>query len=146
MTGAESSREILPARWDLMRPHKYMWAAVQTVRGCAKHCSFCSVWRTDGQRLRQRATDRVIEEVVELRRKGFSFILLADDNFYPVTLTDLKLAERQKNPDKLRALKVIREEQFALMAQLAELPKRHGVVHSDHHGGGGRHRVSRSDA
>jgi radical SAM superfamily enzyme YgiQ (UPF0313 family) len=121
--GRIEPEDFLPARWDLMRPNKYMWAAVQTVRGCAKHCSFCSVWRTDGQRLRQRATDRVIEEVVELRRKGFSFILLADDNFYPVTLTDLKLAERQKNPDRLRAFKAIREEQFALMARLAELPK-----------------------
>ena len=29
---------------------RYMWASVQTVRGCPKHCSFCSVWRTDGQR------------------------------------------------------------------------------------------------
>ena len=35
------------------------------------------------------------EEVVDLRRLGFRFIALADDNFYPVTLTDLKLAERQ---------------------------------------------------
>ena len=63
-----------------------MWASVQTVRGCPKHCSFCSVWRTDGQKPRVRATDAVIEEIVELRRKGFRFIALADDNFYPVAL------------------------------------------------------------
>ena len=25
------------------RRDSYMWASVQTVRGCAKHCSFCSV-------------------------------------------------------------------------------------------------------
>ena len=66
-----------------------MWGSVQTVRGCPKHCSFCSVWRTDGQKPRQRAVDAVIREVVALRRKGFRFILLADDNFYPVTLEDL---------------------------------------------------------
>ena len=35
-------------------PGKYMWASVQTIRGCPKHCSFCSVWRTDGQKPRQR--------------------------------------------------------------------------------------------
>ena len=69
-----------------------MWASVQTVRGCPKHCSFCSVWRTDGQAPRQRTADVVIDEIVELRRRGFRFIALADDNFYPVTLTDLAQA------------------------------------------------------
>ena len=82
-----------------------MWASVQTVRGCAKHCSFCSVWRTDGQRPRQRASDPVIEEIVGLRRQGFRFIALADDNFYPVSLTDLELAERQNNIEKLAELR-----------------------------------------
>ena len=40
---------------------RYMWASVQTVRGCPKHCSFCSVWRTDGQEPRQRGVDRVVQ-------------------------------------------------------------------------------------
>jgi radical SAM superfamily enzyme YgiQ (UPF0313 family) len=115
--------QFLPARWDLMPEAKYMWASVQTVRGCAKHCSFCSVWRTDGQRPRQRASDGVIEEIVQLRRRGFRFIALADDNFYPVTLTDLKLAKRQNNQIKVDQLQAIREERFELMARLAELPK-----------------------
>ena len=35
--------KFLQARWDLLPEGKYMWASVQTVRGCAKHCSFCSV-------------------------------------------------------------------------------------------------------
>jgi hypothetical protein len=43
-------------------------------------------------------SDVVIEEIVQLRRLGFRFIALADDNFYPVTLTDLELATRQKKP------------------------------------------------
>ena len=114
--------QFIPARWDLMPKDRYMWASVQTVRGCAKHCSFCSVWRTDGQRPRQRASDVVVEEIVQLRRRGFRFIALADDNFYPVTLTDLKLAERQGNTARLQQLRAIREERFTLMARLAELP------------------------
>ena len=81
---------MLKARWDLLPPERYMWASVQTVRGCPKHCSFCSVWRTDGQKPRVRTTDAVVEEVVELRRKGFRFIALADDNFYPVAMADLQ--------------------------------------------------------
>ena len=111
-----------PARWDLLPKGRYMWASVQTVRGCPKHCSFCSVWRTDGQRPRQRNSDVVMEEVVALRRLGFRFIALADDNFYPVTLTDMKLAERQGNQARLAELRAIRAERFELMARIAELP------------------------
>ena len=102
---------------------KYMWASVQTIRGCPKHCSFCSVWRTDGQKPRQRAFQRVIDEIVDLRRIGFRFIALADDNFYPVTLTDLRLAREQNNIAKLEELTAIRAERFLLMAELAKLPK-----------------------
>jgi radical SAM superfamily enzyme YgiQ (UPF0313 family) len=112
-----------PGRWDLVPRGSYMWASVQTVRGCPKHCSFCSVWRTDGQRPRQRTTDAVIEEIVELRRLGFNFIALADDNFYPVTLTDLRDAERQKNFARLQELQAMRAERFELMARLAQLPR-----------------------
>ena len=110
------------ARWDLIPRDSYMWASVQTVRGCPKHCSFCSVWRTDGQKPRQRASDVVIEEIVTLRRLGFRFIALADDNFYPVSLEDLRLAERRKDPSRLQELKAIREDRFRLMAQMAKLP------------------------
>ena len=39
----------------------------------------------------------VMEEIVQLRRMGFRFIALADDNFYPVTVTDLRLAEQHSN-------------------------------------------------
>jgi radical SAM superfamily enzyme YgiQ (UPF0313 family) len=120
--GRIESDRFLPARWDLLPDDSYMWASVQTIRGCPKHCSFCSVWRTDGQRPRQRASDGVVGEIVQLRRKGFRFIALADDNFYPVTLTDLLLAERQNNQQKLHELRSIREERFELMASLAELP------------------------
>jgi radical SAM superfamily enzyme YgiQ (UPF0313 family) len=111
------------ARWDLMPDDRYMWASIQTVRGCAKHCSFCSVWRTDGQQPRQSMVDAVISEAVELRRRGFRFIALADDNFYPVSLQDLAQARRKKDPEALHRLEAIRSERFALMERLSQLPE-----------------------
>jgi radical SAM superfamily enzyme YgiQ (UPF0313 family) len=111
------------ARWDLLPDGKYMWGSVQTTRGCPKHCSFCSVWRTDGQKPRQRPFDPVIQEIVALRRRGIRFITLADDNFYPVSLTDLRLAREQGNLNRVAELKATRAEKFQLMRQLAALPK-----------------------
>ena len=105
--GRIDADDFSPARWDLIPRKSYMWASVQTVRGCPKHCSFCSVWRTDGQKPRQRPADAVVEEIVQLRRLGFRFIALADDNFYPVTLTDLELAGRQKNKAHLDRKSVV---------------------------------------
>jgi radical SAM superfamily enzyme YgiQ (UPF0313 family) len=111
-----------PARWDLLPKDRYMWASVQTVRGCPKHCSFCSVWRTDGQKPRQRDVNLVVREIVQLRRQGFRFIVLADDNFYPVTLADLAAADRRTDKSQLASLTRIRDERFELMARLEQLP------------------------
>jgi radical SAM superfamily enzyme YgiQ (UPF0313 family) len=120
--GRVDADRFVAARWDLLPEGRYMWGSVQTVRGCPKHCSFCSVWRTDGQKPRQRGVDSVVGEIVELRRRGFRFVALADDNFYPVTVADLAMAERQRNVARLEQLRALRAERFELMARLAELP------------------------
>ena len=120
--GRVDADRFVPARWELLPEGRYMWGSVQTVRGCPKHCSFCSVWRTDGQKPRQRGVDSVVDEIVELRRRGFRFVALADDNFYPVALADLAMAERQRNAARLEQLRALRTERFELMARLAQLP------------------------
>jgi radical SAM superfamily enzyme YgiQ (UPF0313 family) len=120
--GRVEADRFVAARWDLLPEGRYMWGSVQTVRGCPKHCSFCSVWRTDGQKPRQRGVDAVVDEIVELRRRGFRFIALADDNFYPVTLDDLAMAERQHNAARLEQLRALRAERFELMDRLSQLP------------------------
>jgi radical SAM superfamily enzyme YgiQ (UPF0313 family) len=119
--------QFLAGRWDLMPKDKYMWASVQTIRGCPKHCSFCSVWRTDGQKPRQRQYQTVIDEIVHLRQIGFRFIALADDNFYPVTLTDLRLAREQNNIAKLEELTAIRTEAAVAKEFLAQVVERAGA-------------------
>lgn len=121
--GRVAANRFMAARWDLLKPKQYMWASVQTVRGCPKHCSFCSVWRTDGQVPRQRGSHAVVHEIVELRRLGYRFIALADDNFYPVTLEDIELARKQNNQERVENLLSLRAERFDLMEQLSQLPK-----------------------
>jgi radical SAM superfamily enzyme YgiQ (UPF0313 family) len=120
--GRVAGEELSPARWELLPTDRYMFSSVQTVRGCPKHCSFCSVWRTDGQAPRQRNIGAVIREIVELRRQGFRFIVLADDNFYPVTLADLAAADRRADKGRLAALTRLRQDRFDLMARMAQLP------------------------
>src|SRR6185503_19525221 len=77
--GQIEGTDFIPARWSLLPEGRYMWASVQTVRGC----------------------EQVVDEIVELRRRGFRFIALADDNFYPVTLEDLRMADRREDKSQL---------------------------------------------
>ena len=80
---------------------------------------------------------RVVEEIVELRRLGFRFIALADDNFYPVTLDDLAHGRAARRiTAALDELEALRHERFELMEQLAQLPGRSRVLHADHDGSG----------
>jgi hypothetical protein len=64
----------------------------------------------------------VVREIVQLRRLGFRFIVLADDNFYPVTLADLAAADRRADKTHVAALTRLRQERFELMARLEQLP------------------------
>ena len=120
--GRVDGRSFFPGKWSLLPKDRYMWGSVQTVRGCPKHCSFCSVWRTDGQTPRLRGPADIIEEIKELRSHGYRFVLLADDNFYPVTLKDLEMAARRSDKTALENLEAIRRERFELMDMLAQLP------------------------
>jgi radical SAM superfamily enzyme YgiQ (UPF0313 family) len=119
--GMVAGADFASARWDLLSRKSYMWASVQTARGCPKHCSFCSVWRMDGQLPRLRPVSAVIEEVVTLRRMGFRFIALADDNFYPVTLHDLSVASKLQDRSRHEQLSSLLAQRFSLMEELSRI-------------------------
>lgn len=118
--GMVDGADFASARWDLLSRKSYMWASVQTTRGCPKHCSFCSVWRTDGQFPRLRPVNAVIDEVVALRRMGFRFIALADDNFYPVTLHDLHTS-KLNDKSRYERLSSILVQRYSLMHELSRI-------------------------
>jgi len=81
----------------------------------------------------------VISEPVIICREpcaaGVRFIALADDNFYPVTFTDLRLAKEQNNLARLEELTAIRAERFHLW-RAGQAAERHGVLYPDDDGGG----------
>ncbi len=142
--GKIAADRFLKARWDLLPPDRYMWASVQTVRGCPKHCSFCSVWRTDGQEPRQRAVDAVLEEVVELRRRGFRFIALADDNFYPVTLRRSRAGGTSRRSRPAERAESAARGTVRVDGEARQAAGRHEFFHADHHGSRGRSRILRT--
>ena len=126
---------FLPARWDLLPSDA---TCGPRCRRCAAARSTARSARCGGPTARSRASatsDAVVREIVELRREGFRFIALADDNFYPVTLADLaqaRAARRQVAAHDAEGTSA--QERFELMARLARAAGRHGVLHADHHG------------
>jgi radical SAM superfamily enzyme YgiQ (UPF0313 family) len=118
--GQVDPESFTPARWDLMNTDRYLTGSVQTVRGCPKQCSFCSVWVQDGQVPRVRANDAIILELQELYRAGFRLVMFSDDNFYPYSLADIAKAP---NPEQAKAMEAGRANRLELLARLEkELP------------------------
>jgi radical SAM superfamily enzyme YgiQ (UPF0313 family) len=63
-------------RRDLFHPD-YMFASIQTSRGCPLDCEFCSVSAFNGQRYRRRPTGEVLAELETIPQKLLFFV---DDN------------------------------------------------------------------
>ncbi|MCJ7547703.1 MAG: B12-binding domain-containing radical SAM protein [Deltaproteobacteria bacterium] len=63
-------------RRDLFHPD-YMFASVQTSRGCPMDCEFCSVTAFNGRRYRRRPAEEVLAELEQIPQKMLFFV---DDN------------------------------------------------------------------
>ena len=63
-------------RRDLFHPN-YMFASIQTSRGCPMDCEFCSVTAFNGRRYRRRPAEEVLEELASIPQKMLFFV---DDN------------------------------------------------------------------
>ncbi len=63
-------------RRDLFHPG-YVFASVQTSRGCPMDCEFCSVTAFNGRRYRRRPPEQVLDELETIPQKNLFFV---DDN------------------------------------------------------------------
>ena len=115
--GRVDGSSFTPARWDLLNHDRYLVASIQTVRGCPKKCSFCSVWVQDGRVPRLRTNDAIVTEAQYLYRAGFRLIMFADDNFYPYTLDDIANA---RTPAERERLESGMKQRLDLLERLAE--------------------------
>ena len=64
---------------------KYFSHIIQTTRGCPFHCEFCSVYAFNGQKIRSKTVDQVIDEIHDIKQgrakyKTKQAIFFADDN------------------------------------------------------------------
>ncbi len=80
----------------LLDSTKYINDFVQTTKGCPFHCEFCSVHAFDGQTIRHKPVEKVIEEISSLnlasghyKNKGKA-IFFADDNI----IADIQYARK----------------------------------------------------
>lgn len=73
-----------PSRKSLSR-ERYVSDVVQTSKGCPFHCEFCSVYAFDGQQMRSKSVDQVIQEITEINNSGSEYkkksaVFFVDDN------------------------------------------------------------------
>jgi radical SAM superfamily enzyme YgiQ (UPF0313 family) len=78
-------RQAPPASRRALSRRMYFQDIMQTAKGCPFHCEFCSVYAFDGQKIRTRTIDQVIQEILDInsidpKYKKKNAIFIADDN------------------------------------------------------------------
>ncbi|MBC8414385.1 B12-binding domain-containing radical SAM protein, partial [bacterium] len=92
-----------PPRWSVLPRDKYLADIVQTTKGCPFHCEFCSVYAYDGQGIRNKSVDQVLQEVRGVTSSVGGYqkkaIFFADDNI---------IANRKFSRELFRELKKLK--------------------------------------
>jgi radical SAM superfamily enzyme YgiQ (UPF0313 family) len=84
--GAHADLKTSPAAVrDSLSRGRYLQDIVQTTKGCPYHCEFCSVYAFDGQKIRSRDIDTVLEEIRDITSHRSAYkkknaVFFADDN------------------------------------------------------------------
>ena len=69
-------------RYDLARLRDYLYASIQSSRGCPYHCEFCSVTELFGRAPRTKTPEQICRELDVLFDLGYrGWVDFADDNF-----------------------------------------------------------------
>ena len=50
-------------RYDLVKNERYLYAYLQTTRGCPYDCTFCTVTKMNGRKIRKKSAEQVIRDV-----------------------------------------------------------------------------------
>lgn len=76
-TAGQCSLTNMPVPERTLFSDKYLFASVQTSRGCPMDCSFCSVTTFNGRKYRQRPVKEVLDELESIKQ---GYIFFVDDN------------------------------------------------------------------
>ncbi len=60
---------------------KYVWAAMETNRGCPFKCTYCYWGAATNSKVRKYEGDRILDEFTRLSEQGILYIFIADANF-----------------------------------------------------------------
>ena len=90
-TGQPPTLENMPfPRRDLF-DHRYLFATVQTTRGCPMNCAFCSVTAFNGGKRRERPVEEVLDEIACIPNHQLFFV---DDNLAGTSAASMNRAIR----------------------------------------------------
>lgn len=88
---------------SLLSINKYFSDVVQTTKGCPFNCEFCSVHAFDGQKIRNKTVDQVLQEIKSIHPIGMGYkkkaVFFADDNI---------IANKQFAKELFQALKPLK--------------------------------------
>jgi radical SAM superfamily enzyme YgiQ (UPF0313 family) len=95
-------RSLLPPRVDYFNPvvKKMPYTTIQTSRGCPGKCIFCTAPEFYGNKIRCRSTDRVLDELHEIKKLGYREVFFRDETFTAYKKRNLEICGRMVQ-DKL---------------------------------------------